>query len=460
MKQIRWVLTLSAAVALSACSGEGGGPECEADADCPAGRYCTANTCTFDCTFDRDCRDGYVCTARGRCERGCSQTNGGVEACDGIDNDCDAETDEDFPDLGAVCRNGGCAEGLLVCAPAGDGLVCDGPRPAADDSVCDGVDEDCDGQTDEDAVDRACPLTQGVCAGATQACLGAAGWAACDYGPLYAQDIDACDGRDSDCDGSVDEDGQMVLVPEAGAQASDGLDNNCNGLVDEPGGVMVPIPGHPIWIDAYEMTVFAEPDCAGARYGEAAADYPAAWPAAGAASIELYACSLPGLIPSGHLSWNQAERACEAQGKRLCTSSEHGSACNGGMSTWYPYGQEFVPDACNDPLNGVEHALPTGERAGCTAGNGTFDMCGNLAEWLSNWDDARPGTAFVGGYGFACLICEAGLNCAACDPDDPNDVDRLKYISDCNLQQGNPYESFPRDGQRDFIGARCCLDGP
>jgi hypothetical protein len=33
-------------------------------------------------------------------------------------------------------------------------------------------------------------------------------------------------------------------------------------------------------------------------------------------------------------------------------------------------------------------------------------------------------------------------------------------LSDCHLQQQHPYESFPRAGQRAFIGARCCLGEP
>jgi len=28
---------------------------------------------------------------------------------------------------------------------------------------------------------------------------------------------------------------------------------------------MVPMPGHPIWIDAYEMTVYENADCSGQR---------------------------------------------------------------------------------------------------------------------------------------------------------------------------------------------------
>ena len=35
---------------------------------------------------------------------------GAVETCDGIDNDCDRETDEDFPDLGNDCFSEGQGE--------------------------------------------------------------------------------------------------------------------------------------------------------------------------------------------------------------------------------------------------------------------------------------------------------------------------------------------------------------
>ncbi len=442
-------------------AGCGGGAECALDADCAAGLYCREGDCVFDCTDDADCPAGTACSARGRCAVGCVESKGGVEACDGLDNDCDGDTDESWPELGRVCRHGGCPEGLWVCAEDGSGAVCDGPRPAAADTSCDGLDEDCDGETDEDVEPRACPLQQGVCAGAEQTCQPGGVWSDCDYGPHYSPDDDTCDGRDSDCDGEVDEDGEMLYEPESGAQAGDGLDNNCNGLVDEPGGVMVPIPGHPIWIDAYEMTVFENADCSGVRYGAAGADYPAGWPAADEpAEVELYACSLAGRVPSGHLSWYQARRACQAQGKRLCSSSEYGSACNAGRSTWYPYGQDFVPGACNDALAGSGQPEATGDRQGCTAGNGTFDMSGNLAEWLRDWDEARPGTAHVGGWGYACLFCEAGLQCIPCRPGDEDEREIMLNLIDCHLQQQHPYESFPRDGQRAFIGARCCLGEP
>jgi len=51
-----------------------------------------------------------------------------AELCNGADDDCDGETDEDFPDLGASCDGddpGGCAGGIWVCAADGSAAVCD-----------------------------------------------------------------------------------------------------------------------------------------------------------------------------------------------------------------------------------------------------------------------------------------------------------------------------------------------
>ncbi len=104
----------------------------------------------------------------------------GVEVCDGIDNDGDDAIDEDWPELGGACGEGGsvgeCVEGTYACAAGGRGVVCAGavgPTP----EVCDGKDNDCDGTPDN--------------------------------GPA-----EVCDGEDNDCDGLVDE-GAMSLVSQA-----------------------------------------------------------------------------------------------------------------------------------------------------------------------------------------------------------------------------------------------------
>lgn len=74
--------------------------------------------------------------------------------------------------------------------------------------VCDGLDNDCDDQVDEELAPPLCALQDGVCSGATSTCGGGSGWLPCtalEYGPDYEVDETLCDGKDNDCDGEVDE---------------------------------------------------------------------------------------------------------------------------------------------------------------------------------------------------------------------------------------------------------------
>ncbi len=123
--------------------------------------------------------------------------------CDGLDNDCDGQTDEEL--TGGTCthrNDAGSCEGTWKCAASGGDRVCDGPVPEAE--TCDGRDNDCDGSTDEGLAGVACTRQNaaGTCAGVT-VCDGAGG-AYCDA-PVPANET--CNLADDDCDGSTDEDG-------------------------------------------------------------------------------------------------------------------------------------------------------------------------------------------------------------------------------------------------------------
>jgi hypothetical protein len=80
----------------------------------------------------------------------------GAERCNGIDDDCDGGTDEDWrtgltTDLGEPCAvgEGECYRtGVWECEPGGRGVVCGAEYVYGTEEICDGLDNDCDSETD------------------------------------------------------------------------------------------------------------------------------------------------------------------------------------------------------------------------------------------------------------------------------------------------------------------------
>ncbi|MCP3996043.1 MAG: hypothetical protein GY722_13425 [bacterium] len=105
-------------------------------------------------------------------EEACEPSIPSDEVCDGRDNDCDGETDEG---LGTTtCGLGECDHTIDNCVAA-ETQTCD-PQEGSATEICDGLDNDCDGDTDEGLGTTTCGL--GECdhtidncvAGETQTC--------------------------------------------------------------------------------------------------------------------------------------------------------------------------------------------------------------------------------------------------------------------------------------------------
>ncbi|HEY3452289.1 MAG TPA: MopE-related protein [Myxococcales bacterium] len=213
---------------------------------------CDGETDEADCGcttgMTRECFGGPASKAGvGACKRGmqrCSNDQWGAcvgqvlptnEVCDGVDNDCDHETDE----------------GLLnACGTCGD-------TPT---EICgDGLDNNCDGKLDESCgtcdpnclcAGGACtcrpPVKQpcyegpaptsgvGECKGGLHDCVDSGGgtytWSSCVGQALPATEV-CGNGKDDDCDGKTDEGCKPGCTPSP--ESCDGVDNDCDGLTDE-----------------------------------------------------------------------------------------------------------------------------------------------------------------------------------------------------------------------------------
>ncbi|WP_231511847.1 putative metal-binding motif-containing protein [Chondromyces apiculatus] len=304
---------------------------------------------TDDCTMP----EGYVEDADD-----CNDFNESVhpaaeETCNGLDDNCNDETDESTVDSGGACDTGQqgicalgagvCQEGILVCVRSHQ------PSPES----CDGLDNDCDGVVDEDNPGGtvSCALT-----GEVGAC--AEGVTYCTHGeiecaPLYLPGPETCDGMDNDCNGVVDEgvkstfyrdaDGDSYGNPALPAQACSapaGYVANANDCNDSNAGIK---PG------ATEICDGVDNNCANGTNDEVRNTYyrDADGDGYGVASPTTHACSKP----AGY--------------------AQQAGDCNDNNSSVYPNRAEVCGDGTDNNCNGQNNegcqapVCTSGTKRGC-----------------------------------------------------------------------------------------------
>jgi len=217
--------------ATEVCNGEDDDCDGQTDEDIPA-LTCGTGTCMRSTPA---CVNGVVQT--------CTPGMVGTETCNGMDDDCDG-TPDNVPML--TCGMGICATTAPGCSGGATGTCT--PLPSMPE-VCNNLDDNCDGTPDNKAM-LTCGM--GICAATAPACVGGVD-GTCTPGTPQAE---VCNNLDDNCDGTPDNKaplscgtGQCATMAPAcvgGADGtctpgspvleicSNGLDEDCNGSDLQP----------------------------------------------------------------------------------------------------------------------------------------------------------------------------------------------------------------------------------
>jgi hypothetical protein len=170
--------------------------------------------CSVECTLDSDCPSDYICDVMPE------QEEDSKKYCINLSGTCSCSTsaiDDARETTCAISNEYGKCEGTRACTSSGLS-ECDATTPGVE--ICDGIDNDCNGETDE--------ATSGD----------ATTWFKDSDDDGYGdatKTIDACEAPEDYVDNALDCDDNNNLINPDGEEVCDDADNNCNDETDEAG---------------------------------------------------------------------------------------------------------------------------------------------------------------------------------------------------------------------------------
>lgn len=319
------------------------------------GRLCGSGACLgrYECQV-RSGRTMVVCA---------SPVAPGIEACDGIDNDCDGVTDESFGT--ETCGIGVCRRTMDRCI-AGRWQMCTPSAPDPFETCGNGLDDNCNGLVDED-----CPTDCGrACVRGTGACL--------------TNGVIVCSGSVATCNAP------FPPAPSSVEICADGIDNDCDSVTDEAS--------------------CDPPSCGMHRDGDYCVVGLGACRVSGAWRCSPGVCNVTPGLPRSEVCDNSIDDDCDGWVDEDCPicSVIPGSSCSVGIGACRRDGVYSCSGSSS--VCSVAPGLPVVESA--TAGN-CADGVDNDCDGVTDAADATCAAPTVAMYEYYVRVTDATLDAAA-----------------------------------------------